>query len=112
MVPEPEKKPQIQSKSGTTKSIPAKVGTAKPLADVVKTVARTPAAQQPTAKKTAPPKTTAAVGAPAAKPASETTAAAAPPAAPVKSTRRESSAAYVSPGEVNPFFVTRYGDTD
>jgi len=27
------------------------------------------------------------------------------------SSRRESSAAYVSPADVNPFFVTRYGDT-
>jgi hypothetical protein len=38
--------------------------------------------------------------------------AAAPPAAPLasKSSRRTSSAGYVSPSEVNPFFVTRYGD--
>jgi len=109
VIPEPERKPQ--SKSSVTKSIPARAETARPLTDVVKTVAGTPAAQQPKAQKTAPPKTTAAVGPPAAKPASETASAAATPEAPGKSSRRESSAAYVSPSEVNPFFVTRYGDT-
>jgi hypothetical protein len=33
------------------------------------------------------------------------------PASPAKPSRRRGSAAYVSPKEVNPFFVTRYGDT-
>jgi hypothetical protein len=36
--------------------------------------------------------------------------AAAPKASSAKSSRRTSSAGYVSPTEVNPFFVTRYGD--
>jgi hypothetical protein len=132
---EPERKPE--RKSSATRSIPDQAGGAKPLADVVKTVSRapvaaTPSAQQatvdsgeplktpsvaaqpagaaakPVAQKATPPKTTAATGlAGAVKP--DATAATAP--APAKSTRRQSSAGYVSPSEVNPFFVTRYGDT-
>jgi hypothetical protein len=49
-------------------------------------------------------------------PAAPKTAAAPGPAAPTavapKPSRRQSSATYVSPAEVNPFFVTRYGDAD
>ena len=132
---EPERKPE--RKSSATKSIPDQAGGAKPLGDVVKTVSRAPVAAQPSAQqatvdsgeplktpsdtaqpavaaakpaaqKATPPKTTAATGlSGAVKP--DATAATAP--APAKSTRRQSSAGYVSPSEVNPFFVTRYGDT-
>jgi len=89
---EPERRPK--TKSGATKSIPDQVGAIKPPAEAGKTASGTPEAQKPTA-----PKKTAAADQPAA------------PAAPAKSSRRQSSAAYISPTEVNPFFVTRYGDT-
>jgi hypothetical protein len=48
---------------------------------------------------------------PAPGPAPAASAAAAPATEPTRSSRRQSSAGYVSPTEVNPFFVTRYGDT-
>ena len=92
----------------------ATVDSGEPLRTPSVTARPAGAAAKPAAQKATPPKTTAATGpSGAVKPAEgagpAATAAAAPP--PAKSTRRQSSAGYVSPSEVNPFFVTRYGDT-
>jgi hypothetical protein len=97
----------------------------KPLKDVVKTVSREPAAASPSPRKAMidsgqPLKTPSVEAQPAAAPAKTAatpapapaaSAAAAPATETTRSSRRQSSAGYVSPTEVNPFFVTRYGDT-
>ncbi len=96
VIPGPQKKPAHKS-SVATKG-PAPLASSKP----------SQAANRP------PPKSTSSVTPePAATPktAAAPSASPSPPSAPsAKSPRRESSAVYVSPTEVNPFFVTRYGD--
>jgi hypothetical protein len=84
---------------------PAVTNAIKPRRD-----AKTSAHQKAAAASTATPK-----GKPVAAPSaakSVETASTQPqaPARPTKSSRRRSSAAYVPPSDVNPFFVTRYGD--
>ena len=104
---EPVKKPK--SESSATQSNPVRtVATSSP-EDEGNAAATKSASEKPASEKT---QTKKAAAKPAAGSGSTATAAAASaPAASGKSSRRRGSAAYVSPSEVNPFFVTRYGDT-
>jgi len=99
---EPEKKPK--SESSVAPHDPVRTIATRSPADEPDAAAEKRASQEPSRK------TTAAQPAPA-KPASDPTITAATAPAPAKSSRRQSSSGYVSPTEVNPFFVTRYGDT-
>ncbi len=93
---------------------PLKPTLASTTTDKVPPVAPTSAAPPPlkAAPVTTTPKSTAAVAPKvAAKTASSTPAALPPTAAAKKSSRREPVSAYVSPTEVNPDFVTRFGDS-
>jgi hypothetical protein len=96
VIPGPQKKPAHKSSVAT--EAPAPLASSKP----------SQAANRP------PPKNTSSVtpeAAAAPKTAAAPRASPSTPSAPsAKSPRRESSAIYVSPAEVNPFFVTRYGD--
>ncbi len=107
----PARKPQ--SKSNAAKLAPTLVASPKPTLDAKKP-APTPAASPKAALDAKKPAVQKAASATATKSASAApvgvSAAAPPPASSPKSQRRESSAAYVSPTDVNPYFVTRFGD--
>jgi hypothetical protein len=101
---EPEKKPTVKTnapkqRQDATNSVPGASAAQKKPA-LQKAAATT---TLPPAKPAAPPSTTESVASAAPQPQA--------PESPAKSSRRRSSAGYVSPAEVNPFFVTRYGDT-
>ena len=101
---EPVKKPK--SESNATQSNPVRtVATSSPEDE------RNPAAKKSDSEKPASETKKAAAKPAAGSGSTATAAAASAPAASGKSSRRRGSAAYVSPSEVNPFFVTRYGDT-
>ncbi len=92
VVPEgPEKKPAI------------KTNATKPPQDAKRPAPEKAAAGSPQKPVSIPPAGTSPVETAATQPQ--------PQPSSSKSSRRRSSAAYVSPTEVNPFFVTRYGDT-
>jgi hypothetical protein len=99
VIPEgPEKKPEI------------KTNAAKPAPDARKPAPRKAAAAAPIE----PPATvgsTPPAAAAGSVPVATATEKPVPAVASDKPSRRQSSATYVSPAEVNPFFVTRYGDT-
>jgi hypothetical protein len=130
VVPEgPEKKPAAKTNpakppQALNKAVPKKAAAAAPpklpaLATVPKkppvavvTAPKPPAAAATVAKPIAAPIAAAKPAPPPVGGTMQTATTEAPPeSALAKPSRRQSSAGYVSPTEVNPFFVTRYGDT-
>ncbi len=105
----PERKPELKTDAKKPRE---KAESAKPAAAPKAAAMAAPKKADKAAPKTAvaaPPKPSSTP--PASKPVGAATVQPAAAPDPAKSTRRRSSAGYVSPTEVNPFFVTRYGDT-